>query len=311
MKRLLVLAMVLTMALVFTACSNEAEEIATAIADTDIEQSSELTATEAPETQETPAIEAQTADTLIEPATDIAAFVLYSNAFAALDDVDSLAMRSLMETSMYVDGESFDMVADMTMYIVALSPTDFHMQVDSVMDMGLLGQVSSSMFFRDGYMYMTGEMMGGSRESGFRMPLALEDAMEMLGADALNATFEEHMIQSYEMRDVPGGTEVDFVIVGMAELFDDLFDSVFAMLGDGLYDLDMDIELGDVFFSMLVDNDGNLVHFDMNMDMSISAEGETIRMSSTSRTEIIQIGGVSVSFPAYLDSFAELPGMLF
>jgi len=310
MKKLLVLAMILTMALVFAACSSDNEEIAAAAAtDIDIAQPTAPSETEAPATQEN--TETQTEDAQSTPSVDIAAFTLYSNAFTALDDADSIAMRSLMEISMNMDGESFDTVVDMTTHMVALSPTNFHMQMDSVMDMGPLGQMTSSSFFRDGYMYITGEAMGGNRENGFRMPLPLEDAIEMLGGGANNATFEEHMIQSYAMRDVAGGTEVDFVVTGMAEFFDDLFDSVFAMFGDDLYGIDMDIQMSDVFFSMLVDNHGNLVHFDMDMDMSISIEGETVKMSSTTRTEIIQIGGVSIDFPAYLDNFAELPGMLF
>ncbi|MCL2372043.1 MAG: hypothetical protein FWC78_01395 [Defluviitaleaceae bacterium] len=322
MKKILIFAMLLVMGATFAACSNGAEETTAVVDPTPVAQPSpaveptvETVATTAEPTAEptqeptaeptpaaTPTPDA-TATPDAVPAAGLTAFEMYQHAFAMLDEVDSMAFNTIVWMFMDIMGEEIEITMEMEISMEMLSPTELLMQMDSVMDMGILGQTSYSTFFRDGYMYMTGESMDLPREEGIRMPLPLEEVLSMVGSDF--NTFTMDMIQDYIVTPIDGGYEIEFTVVGFDDMLNEMLDMMGALIGD-LSDDAFEIEIGETLFGMFVDADGALVDMGMLMDMTMTIEGETVFMEMISFTEYLQLGGVTVTFPAYIDGFTDM-----
>ena len=221
------------------------------------------------------------------------AFDFLMRAEAQMVDVDSMIMEIEMDMTMEMFGSPMETTSTSRAYTMLLSPTEIEMRVETVTEtMGM--EVPSTMYFRDGMMYM--DMMG--EQMRFEMPL--EAAMQMANVDGFEFEFDEDAIISQSVSINGNNRELEFVLdfgsvmnsLGgeldtMLEMFDDT---------EGMFDGLM------VDMTVVIDADYQMVSMMMAYEIDVEGIVMDIKMTST----IVQIGNVEIIFPDNLDEFEDM-----
>ena len=226
------------------------------------------------------------------------AFALLMRAETEMADVDSMVMETEMNMVMELFGQPMYSTSNSRAYTVQVSPTEFEMRVETVtetMDM----EIPSTMYFRDGMMYM--DMMG--ERTKFEIPF--EEAMQMANVDGFEFEFDESAIISHSVSANGDNRELEFVL-DFGSVMDSLsgeVGSMMEMFGDmeGMFD-DLTVEM-----TVVIDADYQIVSMMMAYEMEIEGITTKIEMIST----VVQTGGVEITFPDNLDEFEEMDSMMF
>ncbi|MCL2422056.1 MAG: copper amine oxidase N-terminal domain-containing protein [Defluviitaleaceae bacterium] len=251
----------------------------------------------APEVFEVPAEEPVEVEEYVQPAVAAdgpTAYELLTKASDALLEAGSVLMTADMNIAMVLDGESLGTV-QMTSVIsqIIRSETDIDMKMESTTTVE--GETFQTVtYFRDGVYYV--DILGEQ----FRMPMPLEDLMGQTGL----VEFPEHAVIAQDTAVVGGRTQLSFTISGtaMEDFISSMMGEMFNLLGlDGL-----NMQLSNMDITAVLDEDGTMHNMRSTMTLTMAFEGISISMAMDMLTEVVQIGGVTIDFPANLDDFVDL-----
>lgn len=234
---------------------------------------------------------------------ETAAFERYMRASETLMEAGSLRMESQSIMIMSFDGEVEEIRSSSTASQVMHSETDVDMHMEMTMDIQGMS-IPTTIYFRNGWYYM--DMMG----MGMRMPFPLEDVLEQANTGILD--FTEEAIAFQEVRTTDSGIELVFRLTAsaMSELLDGMVSGMLETIGLSL-DMGITLNFGDIDFSVVLNNADELQSMDMAFSYTMEFEGEVIDVTMTTYTQIVQVGGVTINFPDYLDDFMEVdPSLL-
>ena len=224
------------------------------------------------------------------------ALSLLQKSHEAMEDVTSMITEFDAEISVNAGFMSMDMPMSGRTYISANSDTDISMATMTTMSM--MGMdMEMEMYFRDGYMYIDAD--------GFRMkePMDLELALEEMATSGVNVDFDlnEDWINSMSAEAVGSGHRLTFELnmEALAEVMGPQGD----VLGLGLDDTDAlgDVDIRSFVLTIYIDENYIQTSTQMQLDMSIEAEGIEMEMTMNMTSDIIQIDDVIIDFPAWLD----------
>jgi len=221
----------------------------------------------------------------------------YEYAFARLGvandillDAGSFVMQSV--TDMQIDIENMTTL-NTVMYgetaTIIHSETEF--SVRSEMSMSILGETNVRVqYIRDGAMYM------GVDSEWIRMDMGM-DMGDLLAQTGL-ITFEEEAIISQTAREDGNNLILTFTLVG--EAMENMMNAMLSSTGREELD-GAEMQISEIIMVFTIDADGNLLSIDMLMDATTEILGLQVTMSMDMRSEIVQVGGVEIDFPAELD----------
>lgn len=221
------------------------------------------------------------------------AFALLMHAEEQMADVDSMIIETKMDMSMEMFGQPMETTSTSRAYTVQLSPTEFEMRVETVTEtMGM--EMPSTMYFRDGMMYM--DMMGEQ----MKFELALEEALQMANVNGFEFEFDEDVIISQSVLENGDKRELQFVLD-----FESVIDTLGNEIGSMMELLGNMEEIFDgltVDMTVVIDADYQIVSMAIAYEMDIEGTAMAIEMIST----IVQTGGVEITFPDNLEEFEEM-----
>ena len=221
------------------------------------------------------------------------AFELLSRVEAEMAEVDSMIMETEMEMSMEFLGQPMDVTSASRAYTMQIGPSEFEMRVETVTEtMGMA--VPSTMYFRDGMMYMDMEEM----QTKFELPL--EDALQLANVENFEFEFDEESIISQSVSTNGDERELQFVLdfTAMMDSLGGELGAMMEMFGDveGIFDgLTVDM-------TIVIDSDYQMISMTMAYEMEFEGSAMDVKMTST----IVQMGGVEITFPDNLDEFEEI-----
>ena len=229
---------------------------------------------------------------------EAAAFDRYMRASEALMEAGSLKMESQSVMVMAFDGEVEEIRSTATASQVIHSETNVDMHMEMLMTVQGMS-IPTTIYFRNGWYYM--DMMG----MGMRMPFPLEDVLEQANAGLLD--FSEDAITFQEVRNIDSGLELVFRLdaSAMSDLLDGMVSGMLETIGLS-EDMGITMNFGDIDFSVILNDADELQSMDMAFTYTMEFEGEVIDVSMSTYTQIVQVGGVTINFPDYLDDFMEV-----
>jgi len=228
-------------------------------------------------------------------------FDIYILAAQELDNADSLLLHTASISIMRFEDEFLEIGTIGTVAQVIHNPTNIDLKTDMIllMDDGIEHlQVS---YFRNGRLYLvTGE------GTGFVMSMPFEEVIEQYNVNLLE--FGENAILDQSVRELVNGRELSFNLSTsvMSDLITPMIDAIQTIAFEGMSasELGIDIEFGDMDFVVGLDTNDSIRSVDMWFNMILSEGGEElITWDTDMRMEIIQVGGVTIEFPDYLDDF--------
>lgn len=228
------------------------------------------------------------------------AFAMYLAAEQAIVAAGSVQVTSVTNKIMHIEDEIVDSVTHSTIAIVYHDTDDIDMRMEMVTMIDLPDEdpmeVPMIIYFRDGTTYI--DVDG----DGQKMDLPMEQVLEMADSGLLD--FDESAILMQEVNDMGDGTELSFTLDTNA--MNDLIEGMLAEMEFGeLFDVAMD---GDILFTVLLDENGDIQTADMWTNLRFEEEGEISFTMSMHQSSVFQVGGITVDFPDYLDDFESAEG---
>jgi len=227
----------------------------------------------------------------------LSAFATYLKASNALEAADSLRMVSVSNSSIDLDGFFIEMTMRSYVDQVIHSPTQIDMRMDSVtsIDGEEIPMVS---YFRGNILYILGDAPG----EGYKFSISLEDAIQVAGAEIL--IFDESSVINQEMTSTASGTTLAFTLSqeAMSQTVEAMSEALLVMFGGSLDDINM--EISDIDARITLNTNYDIASIDLNMSLDIDELG--VSMQSKISTEILQIGGVEINFPDFLEDFIDI-----
>jgi hypothetical protein len=218
---------------------------------------------------------------------------IYMNALEKLNKAESVLYKGKMNMEVAGD-ECFSLKADFEVSQVTRSESD--MDLKMVMSIDMYGmKLKTTSYFKDGFLYT--ETMGHK----MKMEMPLEEAIsQQLSMKPIE--FPATAIKNETVKDTKdGGKKISFKLDGSA--VDDLMDML-DLDGLGISDDgSMDMKFNDFELSVTVDNNGDFKTLKMDFAIDINANGEAMNIIYNITMNIVQIGGVTVNFPADLDTY--------
>jgi len=224
------------------------------------------------------------------------AHAMYLDAGQAMQDAGSVLVTSVTNTTMHMDDQITDSVANSTLAMVFHGSDDFDMKVEivSVMDTddGPL-EIPMTTYYRDGTVYIN---IDGE---GMRVDMPMEYITELADSNNGLLDFDETSILMQVINETADGTELSFVLDFdvMSEMVEEMLAGMGRAPGDA-----MD---GDVELRVLLDDNGDIETVNMWMSAVSEEEGEVTFALEMHQASVFEIGGVTIDFPDYLDDFED------
>ena len=232
---------------------------------------------------------------------DESTYEMYVKAYEALNSVDSVILKGGAEVSGVYGEETMSMVMDFTAEEIIKSATDIDMRmVMSIEATEETGMPEEMVMFYTGGNYYT-EIMGQK----IKIVMPVEDMVAQANMAAIE--FPETAIKSESAKDVSGGKELSFTINGN-EIKDVLSKSVSGMGDASTAEILLGMDIENVTIKTVIDKKGNFKTLELNFSTDIVQNEESISMSFLMTMEIVQIGGVTIDFPADLEDYMDISG---
>jgi len=220
------------------------------------------------------------------------AFELLQRSHDVMSGFDSTIIDFSAEIEIAAAGFSLEMPMTGRIYTEMISETDANIMME--MEISAFGtHTSTTIFYRDGYMYT--DLSGERTREAMDLDFALGQIADMTMFD-IDITENRIINSSVESR--RDGYRLTFELNA---------DAMLDAMGEYAEDLSVaDIEGGAFIFTIYLDNNYQQVSsvFDVEvefMDMGMSAD-----MSISMRTDVVQVGDVTIAFPSWLDSVATI-----
>ena len=216
------------------------------------------------------------------------AFELFERSQEAMADIDSFIIALDLVTEGSVAGVSEETEMSLQMSLEMLSDTEARMSAS-----GTVMGIEVDFYFRDGYMYM--DLLGERN----REAMDFEEAFEMTGGSLVESTLEEEWIESSSVESLEdGGYRLNFTLDPVGMLGPSFGDNIAGIP----FSEDM-IDGGTVEMVFYIGADYHITHAEVEMNVTFIILGETMSMDISVDATYIQLGDVSVEFPAWLDEF--------
>ena len=226
--------------------------------------------------------------TACDDSTGYDAFELFERSQEVMEDIDSMIMELDLTTEVLAAGISNETEMNFRMSVEMLNDTEAN-----VFLLGSTMGIELEIYFRDGYMYT--DVMGERN----REAMDFEDIVEMTGASLLESTLDVNLILSSSVERIEdGGYRLNFTLDPIAMFESALGDNIAGVPFSG----DM-IDEGALTMVFHLDEEYYLTHAEVDMDVTFSILGETGSVMIRLVAEYIQLGDVTVEFPAWVDEF--------
>lgn len=229
------------------------------------------------------------------------AFAVYQAMMAAMEDISSVVGSSVSNMLMQMDGESFSISQSSDFQVVMRSATDIDMIMTSVSDMGELGVMTSSAYFRGGYMYLDMGEFGGQ----MRMPLDIAVIEEQMASAMGSFEFSLADIEEGTLGTMNDQYVITFAISDQAAsaILGDMVDQMIGAMGLP----DLGISFSNINFTATIGSDNLPIEQVMDFSMTMSVEGEDVYMNATSSSTFTAFNTLTeIDFPANLDDFGGM-----
>jgi len=225
------------------------------------------------------------------------AYTMYLQASYAIEAAESLRMLSIANSSIDLDGFFIEMTMRSYIDQVIHSPSEIDMRMDSVttVDGEEIPMIS---YFRGNMLYI----LGDTPEDGYKFSLSLEEAIQVAGAEIL--AFDESAVINQEITSLDNGTILSFTLSQdtMSETVEAMSEALLVILGS--FSDDFSVEISDIDAKIMLNANKEIESIDMTMSLDIKELN--LSMQSTISTEILQVGGINITFPDFLDNFFEI-----
>lgn len=221
------------------------------------------------------------------------AYELYVKASEELEKADSQLLNYSSNIKMNTEGEDMEMVMNGTIAQIIRSETDIDMKME--MATSMLDQETQMLaYYKEGMYYQD---LAGQK---VKMPMSLDD---MEGQMQTAIAFPETAIKSQSVKETEAGTELAFSLE--AEAVQDIIQSRLGSLTETLGS-DGSMEFGDFDIEVTLDDADAIQTMKMVFSAVITAQGQAVDCLAETTMDIEQIGGVTIDFPADLDSYVEI-----
>lgn len=224
------------------------------------------------------------------------AYDLYTAMSSKLAAAKSLDMDLSGTMAIGAGGQKQDLNLSGNIKEVIKSKDDIDMAMEmktSVLSM----DINVKEYYTNGVLYM--DALGKKS----KMDMDLSTVKAQSNADILN--FERDAVKSSTVSDVSGGKKITFTLdsKSLTSYLDKLMNSVKSSLG-----VDMSkakITFGDVICDATVDGDNMLKSYHMKFTMNMDISGQSMTMDYDATISVKSAGGVTITFPADLDTYTE------
>lgn len=214
-----------------------------------------------------------------------------------MENAESVDMDMDMKATIEADGQSIDMDMKANMKQIMLSETDIQMEMN--MDMELMGQkINSLSYFKDGYLYTSAS---GQK---VKMAMDLEQLEQQANMGGTDFMFDEKAIKKSAIKEVGDNKEISFTLDGKA-----VTESISGMVESITSSLQIDpadMSFGDMEYTIVADKKSNLKSMIMKFDATITMQGQEMVIKYDITADINKINGVTITFPADLDTYQEV-----
>lgn len=223
---------------------------------------------------------------------------LYAEAVKKNSELSGMDMTSDVQMTMKVEEQSLDMAMKMDIKMVDINTDKMKYQAKATTN--VMGQdIPMDIIYTDGYYYM--DMMGQK----LKYPMDLDKMMEQI-----RQTTEASNMELDYMKEITAEKDGDNTILTFTadpEKMDSYVKDVMGGMGDmvdGMENAEMVIHSADG--SITVNKQGYYTNMKMNIDMEVTAEGQTMAMVMKMDANINQPGqAVEVTLPE-LDGYTEI-----
>jgi len=232
----------------------------------------------------------QTQDTL-------SAFEMYLQAAKALETAESMRMLTISNASIHLDGFFTEMVTRSYIDQIIHSPTEIDMRMDTTTTIDN-EEILAISYFRGNTFYILSDTPG----EGYKLSLSLEEVIQIAGTEIV--AFDESAIINQEVTTLPNGTNLAFTLNSdtMSETVEAMSEVLFVMFSGMLGDID--IEISDIDTHIVLNTHNEIESISMTLALDVESLG--LSLQSNINTEILQIGGVSIDFPDFLEDFFDI-----
>jgi hypothetical protein len=169
----------------------------------------------------------------------------------------------------------------------------------------LIGASNIQLFINDGFAYLGIQ--------GFKVKVKIPTDSASIypsGSSEIVAEFTEDMLQIQSMNMTPEGhAEISFFIDG--DTLNDIPVTAIETYMDGkIYKEEIPLNFDDMTLSRVMTPAGELVSLRLIYGFSSAVSGIQMRASYDMTAQIQQLGGVTVNFPADLDSYVDVTGIV-
>jgi len=218
------------------------------------------------------------------------AFELLENSHEVMADVDSMEMEFDIEVSVDAGFMSMTMPIDGRLAM----DTNANMSMEMGMSMMEL-DMSMEMYFRDGYLYMNED---GQRDV---MPMDVGTARdEMVGTLAIGTDIDENQVEEATVERIDDGYRLEFILdtdQGGIDFVDGFIEGFVSTLAEPGTRSDLESA------SMVIYLDEDYYHTSVQMEIELAMriDGMDADVTVGMIMDVVQIGNVTVQFPAWLD----------
>ena len=224
---------------------------------------------------------------------ELTPYAAYVQASQKLAEADSYEAEMLMDLTMGAQGVSIDMGVESTVKQVKKgNSADLEMQM-AISMMGM--SIDMTMYYTDGTAYM--EVMGMKA----KQPMSYDEALSQAN---YNVQFSEEAVKDAKIEQTSEGSVITFVLDkdAMNGALDGQLDGVLSGMMEGT---EAGAMISDVAMIVTLDKSSALKSMDMTFEMAMEMSGQQVDCTAHVVMNIMQQGGVSITFPDDLDSYEE------
>lgn len=232
--------------------------------------------------------------TACDPVADKSAYELYQDTTKAMAEVKSIDMDMSITMSMTAEGITETISMSCNMQQVTKSETNIEMAMNFHTSMSG-NTISMNIYYKDGVAYI--DYLGQKIKSPMPIDELMSQTMEVDIVD-----FHENAIKDFKISSVDDGTRIELTL--NSELVSSIMDQALSLIGEtGLPNDGMEINLSDILFDMVIDNNNMLKSYHMVYEMTMTYMNETASMKVDMTLTVNSYNNVVINFPTDLSTY--------
>ena len=221
------------------------------------------------------------------------AYELYAKGTEEILAADSMQVNAKLKTKMQGGGVNQEINMDMSMKMIT-QDGKLQAQIEtSGEQFGLPGTMT--IYIKDNETYM--DVQG--KKIKMQLP---EGTLNGLTSNSQPVKLESSAVKEQKTEDVNGKKKLTMTISG-----DAMMETAKQQMSELLETYPgAQMTVGDVFIEAVVGSDGKLETISMKLNISATVAGQTMTMDMEMEAEYVQIGNVTIDFPADLDTYVVI-----